>query len=249
MLKNMEESLNLLKEIDNVLSLGEKGLARVNETNEVEIKAKNFLKTNLDLNSELGREYDKWGKGTWWKTMSRDGYTNDTHLAPLKGLREFLTRFLDVSDVGISPSQQYIKTNEVYSGRKALRDILSRVKNAIDIQDNYLDHEVFFILEPYFQNNANLKARLLTSDKFKNSFLSDFSLFSSQFGRVEAKTHDQAHGRLIVLDNTEVYSVGHSLKDIGKKADVISKIETEEARKQAISDFDSWWTNGKEIKP
>lgn len=245
----MEESLNLLKEIDNVLSLGEKGLARVNETDDVENKAKNFLKINLDLNSELGREYDKWGKGTWWKTMSRDGYANDTHLAPLKGLRGFLTRFLDISDVGVSPSQQYIKTNEVYSGRRALRMILSKAKNKIDIQDNYLDHEVFFILEPYFQSNTNLNARLLTSDKVKNSFLSDYPLFFNQFGRVEAKTYDQAHGRLIILDNTEVYSVGHSLKDIGNKADVISKIETEEARKQAISDFESWWTNGKEIKP
>jgi hypothetical protein len=245
----MEEPLNLLKEIDNVLTLGEKRLVRVNETDEVEIKTKNFLKNNLDLNSELGREYDKWGKGTWWKTMSRDGYANDTHLAPLKGLRGILTKFLDINNTGVSPSQQYVKTNEVYSGRKALRDILSRAKNKIGIQDNYLDHEVLYILEPYFQSNANLSARLLTSVKFKNSFISDFSLFSNQFGRVEAKTHDQAHGRLIILDNTEVYSVGHSLKDIGKKADVISKIETEEARKQALSDFESWWINAAVIRP
>lgn len=245
----MKEALNLLKEIDNVLTLGEKGLVRVNEAKDIEKRTKEFLKNNLDSDSELGREYEKWSKSTLWKTVSRDGFANDSHLAPLKRLREFLTKLLDTSDIEASASQQYVKTGEVYSGRRALRNILSKAKNKIDIQDNYLDHEVFVVLEPYMQNNTNLNVRLLTGDKIKASFKSDFSLFFSQFGRVEAKTHNQAHGRFIILDDDEVFSIGHSLKDIGKKADVISKIETENARKRAINDFENWWKNGKKVKP
>jgi hypothetical protein len=244
----MKEALNLLKEIDGILSLGEKGLAKVSESEDLEKEIKAFLKNSLDSNSELGREYEKWSKATWWKTQSRDGFANDSHLAPLKRLREFLTKLLDASEVKVSPSQQYVQTGNVYTGRKVLRNILSQAKNKIDIQDNYLDYEVFSILEPYFQNNTNLSARLLTSDKAKNSFRSDFSLFTSQFGKVEARTHDQAHGRFIIIDSIDVFSVGHSLKDIGKKADVVSKVENKDAKKQAIDDFESWWAVGKEVK-
>jgi hypothetical protein len=243
----MDDTLKLLAEIDKVISLGQKGLARVNEANDVAKKAEDFLKNNLNIDDEFGREFDKWSKVSRWQDMSRDGYANRSHLAPLQPLRDFLTRFLDTSDVKTILAQQYVRTGEVFTGRRAIRDILSQAKSKIDIQDNYLDSEVFAILEPYFENNANLQSRLLTGTRVNNAFQSDLTVFAKQFGRISAKAHDQAHGRFIILDGEDVYSVGHSLKDLGKKADVISKIGSEEALKKAIEDFENWWRAGQEI--
>ncbi len=243
----MEEALKILAEIDKILQLGQKGLARVNETDDVEKRAKEFLQNNLDFDSELGRRYEKWNSATWWKDIPRDGFATTSHLAPLGNLRQFLTDFLDERDIKPLSNQQYVRTGEVFAGRRILRDILSRAKEKIDIQDNYLDLEIFAILEPYFQNNANLGVRLLTGDNVSSAFKSDFALFSKQFGRVNAKTHDQAHGRFIILDSNEVFSVGHSLKDVGKKADVISKVEADEAKRKAIEDFETWWNGGKVV--
>ncbi len=242
-----EEAIKLLAEIDKVLQLGEKGLARVSEANGAEKKLKDFMQTHLDFDSELGREYEKWSKtGTWYQDVVSNGFANRSHLAPVQTLRGFLTKLLDASDIKTPPTQQYVRTGEVFSGRRVLRDILSRAKSKIDIQDNYLDPEVFAILEPYFQNNANIEARLLTNQA-SNAFKSDLALFSKQFGRVAAKTHNQAHIRLIILDGDEVFGVGHSLKDIGKKADAVSKIEDEVAKKKAIEDFENWWGAGSDI--
>lgn len=241
----MEEALKLLEEIDRVLQLGE-GVARVNEAAEVETKALSFLQESLDFDSLLGRRYDKWRKQGYWKNESRDGYALRSHLAPLGILRQFLTDYLEEKDVKAPLKQEFVGTGKVYSGRSALREILSHAKTKIDIQDNYLDPEIFAILEPYFENNANLEARLLT-EKVRNAFKSDFALFQKQFGRISAKAHDNAHGRFIILDGNEVFSVGHSLKDIGKKADVISKIEVEATRQEAVKNFENWWNDGKEV--
>jgi len=243
----MEKALDLVKEIDKILELGQKGLAKVDEAGKLEKEANEVLKNNLDFNSEFGREYEKWSKQTFWKIQSRDGFATQSHLAPLERLREFLTRFLDNSDVKSLPTQQYIKTGEVYTGRRILKDILSRAKNTIDIQDNYLDTEIFVILEEFFRKNPLLKVRLLTSDRASNDFKSDLSLFSEQFGEVSAKTHNNAHGRFVLIDNNEVYSTGHSLKGIGKKADVISKIEENNAKQSAIEDFEKWWKEGNNL--
>lgn len=246
----MNEALKLLEEIDKVLGLGEKGLARMSEANAAELQAKIFLQNNLDSDSELGREYEKWsGKTTWYQDIAPSGFANRSHLAPLQALRDFLTKFLDASDIKIPPAQQYVRTGEVFTGRRALRVILSQAKEKIDIQDNYLDQEVFALLQPYFETNANIEVRLLTTDRVSNVFKSDLKAFINQFGRVAAKTRDQAHGRFIILDSNEVYSVGHSLKDVGKKADAIVKIEDAEAKKKAIEDFENWWNSGKEIVP
>ena len=244
----MEETLNLLAEIDKVLDLGQKGLARVDEANGIEKKANDFLKNNLDFDAELGREYDKWSRATRWQDVSRDGYANRSHLAPLQPLRDFITRFLDASDIKTHPAQQYIRTGEVFVGRRALRDILSQAKTKIYIQDNYLDQEVFALIQPYFENNTDLEARLLTTDKISTAFKSDLNMFTKQFGRIAAKTHNQAHGRFIILDDSDVYSVGHSLKDVGKKADAILKIENNEAKKKSIEDFENWWSGGQKIE-
>ncbi len=241
-----EEAIKLLAKTDETLLLGKKGLARVTETNEVEKELKTFLNANLDFDSELGREYEKWSKTTIWKTIPGDGFANQSYISPIIMLRDFLTRFLDVSDIQAPPTQQYVKTGEVYTGRKVLRDILSRAKNKIDVQDNYLDQEIFAILQPYFENNANIEVRLLTNQA-NNAFKSDFDVFSKQYGRAKAKYNNQAHIRLIILDSNEVFSIGHSLKDVGKKADAVSKIEDDDARKKAIDDFESWWKNGTQI--
>lgn len=242
-----EEAIKLLAEIDKILQLGEKGLARVSEANEVEKKLKDFMQTHLDFDSELGREYEKWSKtGTWYQDVVSNGFANRSHLAPVQTLRSFLTRLLDTSDIKIPPTQQYVRTGEVFTGRRVLRDILSLAKTRIDIQDNYLDQEIFAILQPYFENNPNLSARLLTSDKFKPGFMTDFPLFLKQYGRVEAKTNNQAHIRTIILDGSDVYSTGSSIKDIGNKGDAILKIKGDEAKK-AIEDFETWWSSGQEI--
>lgn len=244
----MEDALNIIQEIDKVLALGEKGLARESEARDVEIRAKNFLENTLDLDSELGREYDKWHRSPIWKTPSHDGFANNSYLSPLSSLRNFITKLLDESDVDVPVDQQYIGTGKVFTGRKALREILKNAKVNVDIQDNYIDQEIFAILEPYLENNSSLQVRILTSDKAKPSFLSDFEAFKNQFGRTAAKIHDQSHGRFVILDGSDVFSVGHSLKDIGKKADVISKITDDAARTDTIKDFEKWWADGLEIE-
>ena len=241
----VEEAIKLLAEIDGVLQLGE-GVARVNEAQDIETKTLNFLQNSLDFNSLLGRKYDKWRRQGYWKHQSMDGFALRSHLVPLENLRGFLTDYLDEKDIKPSPTQKYVGTGKPFTGRSVLRDILSRAKKKIDIQDNYLDHEIFAILQPYFEANASLKARLLTSDKVKPGFMTDFPLFLKQYGRVEAKINDKAHIRFIILDGTEVYSTGSSIKDIGKKGDAVLKIESDEAKK-AIEDFETWWNGGSDI--
>jgi len=244
----MEDAINILQETDKVLQLGEKGLARTTEVSEIEKKIRIFLHDNLDPDAEIGREYEKWSRtGTWYRTLPRNGFADESYITPVQILRSFLTKFLDANNVITPPTQKYIKTGEVFTGRRILRDILSNAKKKIDIQDNYIDLDVLAILQPYLENNSILELRLLTGEQVKKDFLSDFSLFAKQFGKVSGKKHDKVHGRFIILDGQEVFSVGHSLKDLGKKADIISKIEDQLAMKDTIEDFEHWWNEAENL--
>ena len=53
----------------------------------------------------------------------------------------------------------------------------------------------------------------------------DLKRFNAQYPKVEVKTFTKSHDRFLIIDNTIVYHVGASLKDLGKKWFAFSKIE------------------------
>lgn len=241
------QPLVLLEQIDKVLALGEKGLARVVETEDIEKRIRDFIIDSIDTDSEIGREYEKWTHSALWKTQTSNGFAARSHLAPIISLRGFLTRFMDTQNIKATPTQEYIPTGHLFTGRRILREILSEATNEIDIQDNYLDIGVLPIFEPYLIGNPKIKLRLLTSNRISNSFKADFNLFAMQFENVEIKINNQTHGRFLILDKNSVYSVGSSLKDLGLKADVLSKIVYEKTTKQILKDYEEWWIDGSSI--
>jgi hypothetical protein len=55
----------------------------------------------------------------------------------------------------------------------------------------------------------------------------DISIFNSQYQGLTLKTRNDFHDRFIIIDDKEVYHIGASLKDAGKKSFGITKIEDE----------------------
>ncbi len=54
----------------------------------------------------------------------------------------------------------------------------------------------------------------------------DVQKANEQYGNFELKNFDKSHDRFLVIDQTEVYHLGASLKDLGKKWFAFSKMDT-----------------------
>ena len=59
-------------------------------------------------------------------------------------------------------------------------------------------------------------------------FRSDISKFNKQYPTLKVSRTNKFHDRFIVIDNKNLYHIGASLKDLGKKCFAISKIEDDE---------------------
>lgn len=55
----------------------------------------------------------------------------------------------------------------------------------------------------------------------------DIKKFNSQYPNLTYKLNNDFHDRFIILDDNEVYHIGASIKDAGKKSFGITKIEDE----------------------
>lgn len=88
--------------------------------------------------------------------------------------------------------------------------------------DNYIDDTVFTLFSKY----QNLKIKIYTQTITKQLRL-DYQKYQSQYQNIELKEFKKAHDRFLIVDNTQMYHIGASLKDLGKKWFAFSKFEIE----------------------
>ena len=86
-----------------------------------------------------------------------------------------------------------------------------------------------------------MKAILLTKSNSKQLEL-DIQKANEQYGDFEIKSFDKSHDRFLIIDSQEIYHLGASLKDLGKRWFAFSKID-ESSVKSVIDLIPTWKTN------
>ena len=72
----------------------------------------------------------------------------------------------------------------------------------------------------------NLKIKIYTQSISKQLKL-DFQKYNAQYKNIELQEFKKAHDRFLILDSKEIYHIGASLKDLGKKWFAFSKFKME----------------------
>ena len=76
------------------------------------------------------------------------------------------------------------------------------------------------------KKDKNVKASLLTKNISK-AFELDVKKANEQYGNFVIQNFEKSHDRFLIIDNTTVYHLGASLKDLGKKWFAFTKMNTE----------------------
>ena len=117
--------------------------------------------------------------------------------------------------------QQIFYNGQIYDAYSLIVDIIKSAKNKIIIIDNYVDDSILKMLS---KKQKNVEVVILTSQNTKISKL-DVTKFNKQYPTLKVATTNNFHDRFILIDDTEMYHCGASLKDLGKKCFAINKIE------------------------
>ena len=120
--------------------------------------------------------------------------------------------------------QRIFFNGQIYDAYSIIIDIIKKAKIKILIIDNYIDDSILKMLQ---KKNENVEVVILTSEKSGITQL-DIDKFNKQYPTLKIGKTDKFHDRFIVIDNKELYHIGASLKDLGKKCFAISKIEDDE---------------------
>ena len=120
----------------------------------------------------------------------------------------------------VKPKEGIFYDGQIYDAYAFVNDLLKNTKNDIVLIDNYIDDTVFTLFSKY--QNLNIKIYTQTITKQLNL---DYQKYKSQYQNIELLEFKKAHDRFLIIDNKDIYHIGASLKDLGKKWFAFSKFE------------------------
>ncbi len=127
--------------------------------------------------------------------------------------------------------QRIFFDGQIYDAYSIIVDIIKRANSKILIIDNYIDDSVLKMLT---KKKSNVEVVILTSDKSNIENL-DVKKFNKEYPILKVSKTNKFHDRFIIVDNKEMYHLGASIKDLGKKCFGINKIEDMEIIEKIIN--------------
>lgn len=119
------------------------------------------------------------------------------------------------------PRQGIFYNGQVFDAYTFAADLIRSAKKSLVLIDNYIDDSVLTL---FSKRKKGVKAKLFTKTISKQLKL-DLQKHNEQYPEIEVKTFAEAHDRFLILDESTVYHIGASLKDLGKKWFAFSKFE------------------------
>ena len=186
---------------------------------------------NLDVIISVGYRV-KSKQGTqfriWATNILRDyllkGYAINNRINRIEDKIEKMDHLL--SDITLQlktnelPTQGIFFDGQIFDAYVFIAGLIKKAKSQIILIDNYIDESTLTHLS---KKQKNVKVILLTKNISKGLFL-DIKKANDQFGNFEVSSFNASHDRFLILDETEIYHLGASLKDLGKKWFAFSKL-------------------------
>jgi uncharacterized protein (DUF2164 family) len=120
------------------------------------------------------------------------------------------------------PKQGIFYNGQVHDAHAFVSELIRTAKKSLVLIDNYIDDSVLTLLT---KRKKGVTASIYTQSISKQLTL-DLDKHNAQYPPIEIHTFKDAHDRFLILDERDIYHIGASLKDLGKKWFAFSKFET-----------------------
>ena len=130
----------------------------------------------------------------------------------------------------LPPVEGIFYDGQIFDAYKFATDLIRSAQKSLLLIDNYVDESVLLMLS---KRNVGVKADIYTQT-FSRQLQLDLQKHNSQYPPIDIHTYKKCHDRFLIIDGTEVYHIGASLKDLGKKMFAFSKLKIPAA---AITNF------------
>ena len=120
--------------------------------------------------------------------------------------------------------QKIFFNGQIYDAFSLMVEIVEKAEKELILIDNYVDVNTLNILS---KKKDGVNVLIVTSGN-GNLTDKDVAKFNSQYPKLAVKISNDFHDRFFIIDRNEVYHIGASIKDAGKKSFGITKLDVED---------------------
>jgi hypothetical protein len=184
---------------------------------------------NLDVIISVGYRVKSY-RGTqfriWANKVLKDyllrGYVINQRVESIeRKLVEHDQKFDLIIKSSLLPDEGIFYEGQIFDAWKFVADLIKSATESIILIDNYVDENVLTLLS---KRELGVSATIYTSSVSRQLEL-DLKKFNDQYPAIDVVIFSKSHDRFLIIDETKVYHIGASLKDLGKKWFAFSKIE------------------------
>lgn len=190
-----------------------------------------IISVGYRVKSKRGTQFRKWANAIL-KDYLLQGYAINTRIIHLEEridhrlmkhenqINELANKVDFFVKSSLPPVQGVFCDGQIFDAYKFVTDLIKRAKTSIILIDNYIDESVLTMLD---NRNDNVSATIYTknlSEKLKLAL----AKHNSQYQPIKIEVFNKSHDRFLIIDD-DVYHIGASLKDLGKKLFAFSKME------------------------
>lgn len=197
-----------------------------NRTVERNLEHYNFdmiISIGYKVNSITATKFRQWATSVL-KNYIQNGYAINSHKLTEQRLslleNDVATLKSHIKNSTIELKQGIFFNGQMFDAYVFISNLIKSAKKSIILIDNYIDESTLTL----FSKNQNIKITIYTQNISKQLQL-DIQKYNTQYNALEAKITNNFHDRFMILDEKDVYHIGASLKDLGKKVFAFSKID------------------------
>ena len=148
------------------------------------------------------------------------------HDQAIVDLREKVDFFVQTQ---IPPLQGVFYDGQLWDARALVLQIVSRAKRSLVLIDNWAAPETLDLLA---KKGKGVKVTVFTSEHYDTKHVphhkispADVETFNAQYPKLAVRYNESFHDRFLIIDDKELYLVGASLKDLGRKCFALMKLD------------------------
>jgi len=180
-----------------------------------------IISVGYRVKSKRGTQFRQWASKVL-KEYLLNGYSINRRLLDLEHTVAEHSQKIDFFiRTSLPPIEGIFYKGELFDAYKFVTDLIRSAKKSLLLIDNYVDESVLLMLS---KRNKGVEATIYTQ-KMNAQLQLDLDKHNSQYSPIQIHVYKECHDRFLIIDDMEVYHIGASLKDLGKKMFAFSKLD------------------------
>lgn len=179
------------------------------------------ISVGFRVKSRRGVDFRRWAN-TILKEYMLKGYAINQRIEQLEKTVALHSEKIDFFvRTSLPPVEGIFYDGQIFDAYKFATDLIKTARKSLLLIDNYVDESVLLMLS---KRNPGVSATIYTQ-KITAQLQLDLDKHNDQYPPINIRTYRNSHDRFLIVDDKDVYHIGASLKDLGKKLFAFSKLE------------------------